>query len=985
MSNSVGKIFLDLELNPSKFKKQMSGIANTAKSSTDNLTGMFKKVGTAVVAAFSVKAIADFSKQCLQLGSDLAEVQNVVDVTFGEMSGAVDNWAKNAMTSFGMSEKVAKEYVGQLGAMSKAFGNSTQEAYNQATSLAGLVGDVASFYNLTTEEAFTKLKAVYTGETEALKSLGVVMTQAALDEYALAKGYGKTTNAMSEQEKVALRLAFVTDRLSGASGDFVRTADGWANQTRVLKLRFDALKASIGQGLINTLLPVVRVLNTILERLQVVADSFSNFMGALFGNAGSNSSAISSAAAGSEVISSSLGDAESSAKAIKKSLAGFDQINVLSNKSGSAGGTSDAGTSDGPTVPVSIEMPEIQPMDVSFLSPVLDAFKSFVSDISPFIDTLKGIFSWLYNEVLLPLGEWSATSLLPAQLNVLGGAFSFINEVLLALQPMAEWLWNEFLQPLASWTGGVIVDVLNGVGDGLRGIGDWISKNQEAVRVCTGVILAFVGAWKVTELLGWLGMVGGVSGAIKILTGDLWANFAAKVANKAEDMAILALYAKDYIVALGKTIANIAKSTIAWVTNTAAKVASTAAEWAQIAATTAWNAICAIATAVTTAFGAALTFLTSPIGLVVIAIVALIAIVVLLVKHWDEVKEACIKCWEGIKKAAQAVADWFVKIWEGIRNFFIGLWDGIKKIVQAVIDWYVMVWTAIFDFFVALWEGIRDVFIGLWEGIKKVVKAVIDWYVTVWTAIFDFFIGLWEGIKKIAVAAWEGIKNAFSSIGSWFGDKVSAVKSKFSDMWSNVKNGAKNAWDGIKNTFSNVSTWFKDKFSAAWTAVKNVFSKGGQIFDGIKDGIVNAFKKVVNGIITGINKVVKIPFEGLNKVLDKIHNLEIAGVKPFSFLTWRAPVPQIPQLATGGYVAANTPQLAIIGDNKREGEIVAPESKITEAVMAAFRQFLPLFNNGGNNKPIYLTLKLGDGTFWEGFVDYHNDIVKRTGDTPLLI
>ena len=95
-------------------------------------------------------------------------------------------------------------------------------------------------------------------------------------------------------------------------------------------------------------------------------------------------------------------------------------------------------------------------------------------------------------------------------------------------------------------------------------------------------------------------------------------------------------------------------------------------------------------------------------------------------------------------------------------------------------------------------------------------------------------------------------------------------------------------------------------------------------------------------------------------------------------------MPQIPQLASGGYVKANTPQLAIIGDNKREGEIVAPESKITEAVAAAFRQFMPMFG-GGNKQPIYLTVKLGDGTFWEGFVDYHNDIVRRTGDTPLLV
>jgi phage-related minor tail protein len=230
------------------------------------------------------------------------------------------------------------------------------------------------------------------------------------------------------------------------------------------------------------------------------------------------------------------------------------------------------------------------------------------------------------------------------------------------------------------------------------------------------------------------------------------------------------------------------------------------------------------------------------------------------------------------------------------------------------------------------------------------------------------------------------LKNLLGNVKDIFSGIKSAIKNAWSAAWSNAKSGAKNTWSAIKSVFSNVGTFFKDTFKKAWDKVKNVFSSGGKVFDGIKDGIVDAFKKVVNSLIDGINKVVKKPFEGLNEVLDKIQNVSILGAKPFDFISWRAPIPQIPKLASGGYVAANTPQLAIVGDNKREGEIIAPESKITEAVVAAFRQFLPMFGNSGNNKqPIYLTIKLGDGTFWEGFVDYHNDIVKRTGDTPLLV
>ncbi|MFR3753578.1 MAG: hypothetical protein ACLTW9_17140 [Enterocloster sp.] len=112
-----------------------------------------------------------------------------------------------------LSETMAKKFTGTSGAMAKAFGFSEQAAYEMSTTLTGLAGDVASFYNISQDEAYTKLKSVFTGETESLKDLGVVMTQSALDAYALANGYSKTTAKMSEMEKVALRYKFVQDQL----------------------------------------------------------------------------------------------------------------------------------------------------------------------------------------------------------------------------------------------------------------------------------------------------------------------------------------------------------------------------------------------------------------------------------------------------------------------------------------------------------------------------------------------------------------------------------------------------------------------------------------------------------------------------------------------------------------------------------------------------------------------------------------------------
>ena len=222
--DSAGQIALDLVLNKNGFEKQLSGIQKLAK-----------KAGKTLAAAFAVKKIVDFGKECIELGSDLAEAQNVVDVVFPRMNKQIDGFAKNAAAQFGLSETMAKKFTGTFGAMSKAFGFGEKQAYDMATTLAGLAGDVASFYNISQDEAYTKLKSVFTGETESLKDLGVVITQTALDSYAMANGFGKTTAKMSEMEKVALRYQFVQEQLTAAAGDFSRTSDGWANQVRILE------------------------------------------------------------------------------------------------------------------------------------------------------------------------------------------------------------------------------------------------------------------------------------------------------------------------------------------------------------------------------------------------------------------------------------------------------------------------------------------------------------------------------------------------------------------------------------------------------------------------------------------------------------------------------------------------------------------------------------------------------------------------------
>lgn len=359
-----------ISANTNQFNRQVAqvqsrvdGMANRVNSSVNGMSGTFDKLGKMLASVFAIASIAKFTKSCLDLGSDLAEVQNVVDVTFGSMSTKVNEFAKNAMSTVGLSETMAKQYMGNFGAMSKSMGFTVDSAEQMAETLTNLSGDVASFYNISQNEAYTKLKSVFTGETETLKELGVVMTQENLNQYALANGYGKTTEAMNQQEKVALRLAYVTETLSAANGDFARTSGSWANQVRLLSLQYQSLKASIGQGLIAVLTPVINVINTIMAKLVVMANTFNSVLSAIgfsiSGGGGSDSGggiALGGATEGIDDATGAMdnlggatdkvGKKANKAKKQLEALMGIDEINKLKsndNSDGGSGGGSGAG------------------------------------------------------------------------------------------------------------------------------------------------------------------------------------------------------------------------------------------------------------------------------------------------------------------------------------------------------------------------------------------------------------------------------------------------------------------------------------------------------------------------------------------------------------------------------------------------------------------------------------------------------------------
>lgn len=338
-----GYLNFDTKLDTSGFNGGLAQVNTTVTKSIERVKNQLKTFAKTAAVAFSTYAITNFGKECIELGSDLAEVQNVVDVTFPAMTKQVDKWAKSAANSFGLSETMAKRYVGTFGSMAEAFGFTEKEAYDMSTTLTGLAGDVASFYNIRQDEAYTKLKSVFSGETETLKDLGIVMTQTALDSYALANGYGKTTAKMTEAEKVTLRYKFVQDQLANATGDFARTQDSWANQTRILQLRLDSLKATLGQGLINVFSPLLKNLNSFIDKLDVATEKFKSFTEQVFGyssatdnSANSASSEMTDLTDETKSANSALATTSKKTKEIKDNLQGFDRLNVMSLENSSS-------------------------------------------------------------------------------------------------------------------------------------------------------------------------------------------------------------------------------------------------------------------------------------------------------------------------------------------------------------------------------------------------------------------------------------------------------------------------------------------------------------------------------------------------------------------------------------------------------------------------------------------------------------------------
>ena len=732
----------------SGLKKELNSLktqlSKTEKTVTKTTSGM-KKALSSLTKGFTATAIVygliKVGKQAVQTASDLQEVQNVVEVSFGSMSAEVDKFAENALKKFGLSKLSAKQFASTFMAMSNGMGVAAEAGKNMSLNLTALSADMASFYNVEQDVAFTALKSVFTGETETLKRFGIVMTEANLEAYALSQGITKSYSAMSQAEKVALRYSFVLNATKNAQGDFARTSNNWANQVRILKEQFKELAGIIGNGLLKVLQPLIILLNKVLGLAISVANSLSQAFGGKKIKESSTSvsnmaSGMSDIASGAEDTSSGLESADKSAKKLKRTLAGFDQLNVLSTSD--SGSTSGAGGGGGDITGLA---------NASYIS-TEEEVQSGVSKADEYFKQVSEIYhKWFDNLPKLKINFDKEQALEDIKgigldvLNTISGLGSFVITIGINLANDLDIgkLANDFISLVKSVTG--------------------LASSLTDVLVPAFEKLYDIGLKPVVE---WIGEK--VHDAFKTLSGIL-EDFAKFVEDNAEGF-----------------------------------------------------------------------------------------------KAWGEILGVVAKA-----------------IWSIIEPMADAAWNTFKGLVLAI----------------------YEVFKLLLKILLEVGKALVK-------------------VVKDPKQAWDDFK---SYVGSFF---------------DNMKNKAGSAVSGIKEAFKGIPEWFRTTFTKAWTNVKNVFSKGGKVFVGIKDGILSGLKSVINALIKGINKVVAIPFNGLNAALNKIKNVKILGHKPFSKLIGTISVPQIPMLAKGGVITS--PTIAMMGEYagaKTNPEIVTPQSILRETISSS--------------------------------------------------
>lgn len=867
-----GKVVISTELDNSGIEKgldKISGMLGGMKS-------ILKEIADAVVTAFAFSRIVDFAVESSQAAMTLSDALNGLQSTlegqgrsFSAAQAFIEEYTKDGLIPATNAITAYKNLA------MRGYDDSQIQQVMQALKDASAYGRQASF---TMGEAVESATEGLKNENSILvDNAGVTKNVAKMwEEYAAS--IGTTANNLTQQQKIQAEVTGILEESKYQAGDAATVAGTLSGQLQQLSFNFNNLKVAVGNAInpfVQTVLPII---NSVIVAFVRLANAVATVVGILFGKATvqtaalaeQNNSVASSASAGAEAEKELADNTKAAGKAAKRALASFDELNILQFGSGS-GSDSSAGVSTG-TTSSGNAVAGIEVEDT--VSPKLQAIADAVREAI-------GAFQQLGNLIAgeISFGEF-IESLTPLQSAILSVAACISAIAVAALGMSAFNKISAFFK---------------------------IIKDMKATsfigKIAEVFILAASGSGTFSEKINQLGY------AIKLVFGP-----------------------GSVIMGIGTVVGG----AVLAVTNFFSML-SNGFNWVN-------EALMLVGIAIT-AVGAIILGAPAVVTGVAAAIVAAVATAVVLIKeHWEE-----ITAW--FRKALTAIGQFFANLWQGIVEiwgscaewfnanvvqpmvgFFSELWKGISMAASTC-------WAAIVDFFTPAIEWFSKLFGSIEQTISDVfynigVLAEGCWAIicAVWQLASAFFSDLWAGISAVAVDAWDAIQTTLTDAVMWIGTNVvQPVGDFFAGLWNGFTEAASQAWEAVKEVFGKVASFFAEVFSDAWEGVVAVFSVAGEIFTDIKDGILTAFKEIVNGIIKGLNSAISKPFNGINTALNVIKGINILGLTPFADLRTIS-VPQIPYLAKGAVLPANKPFLAMVGDQRHGTNIEAPLSTIQEAV-----------------------------------------------------
>ncbi|HGQ3278607.1 TPA: hypothetical protein ACLZLE_002116, partial [Streptococcus pneumoniae] len=585
-------------------------------------------------------------------------------------------------------------------------------------------------------------------------------------------------------------------------------------------------------------------------------------------------------------------------------------------------------------------------------------------------------------------------------INSIANAFNGLIDIIQILwegswKPFAEFLSNTFgisIETVADLLGGIILealkllaDTIKLVTDGFTAFSDWCKENKEIISTIASVIGTLATVWQGIKFLSWAEQAGGLAGAFELLSSKvsfivsgiknlglaLKALTFDKLVSFGETIYLNALYAKDFVVNSGKTIAQLGKtalelgkSSLAWTAHTAKMGLATAAEFAHSVAA-------GVATAATWAFNAALAVLTSPITLVIAAIAALIGIGVLLYQNWDTVVEFAKTAWQGL-------CDFISGICRAIGEFFSGLWTKLQEIFEPIGQWFgekfQQAWDAIVNIFSGIGEWFSGVFQGAWDAIVNIFTPIGSWFGQRWADVTSALANIGAWFTDMFQKAWTGLTNIFSKLGSWFGERWNDVTSALSKVASWFGEMFTNAYNAVKNAFSSIGGFF----SGVWSTVQSIFVNAGQK---VGSAVGGAFRSAVNGVLGTIENVVNGFIGMINGVIGMINKIPGVSLGGIGYVS-------LPRLARGGIV--DSPTIAMIGEAGKEavvplentGFIQTLGRVVSSAVVNAMAGVSP---QGGFSGDGDIVIQIAGHEFGRVAIQEINKEHERAGQTLLKI